>query len=779
MDTIPVVPGIQWPLKKPVQMRLETFREHGFSDIRERRAAAFHIVSEFDDKICIDLYPPGDVGRIFGIEKHDTEPPSLSQTPLGCLVFNCWACLRKFHSQTITKHGVWAAVLQGQLPEYFQHWVQAFKTHEGDLLELVSRNAWNDIPWDTVAWNSLSIYRSTQLDQDMMENSPLGIPSKSCPMTLVQSIGTILGPKYGVSAFQIRSGIIKGKNLFIEDYSNDEVILLAQIALNLWMDALRRSRIPDECLQRIFGVKIPPGSSDQTDRHESQANISTLVWNAWCNLCQSQSVENDAVMGPKIVAAILNHNLPNIFRSWVEACSEISSAKVPKCPYSIELVKRGAWGQIPWDYEVLSGLRSKTSSTQPRQETSEPHAQHGAQGNRDTTMRKVVWLKIPKDSFRFRCGIEGALQEGIMVERQASWRKIMEFVGKNGWIQYQCELLEWFGEDILLFAEPCQGPHGKDRNNPPATYMCNDTEGWSHNTIHGKALLARRNGEDLERQTVERFVHFRMDMMDLRERYEDDKAGLTQAMTLARSNWPKFRVGDSLLDDGTLKQQECPHGADLSQELLIGEPAGGLPGSVIAATTRSSDARLSNESAGDADSEVSAEFVFLRFSRDPAKFHDLLQTDVDDDLMLQDLVACRKSLSDANMPFRLENGAYVFVTPDAYATVCAHFDGNNIHLRSGDVVVSPSLEASVMRAVLSLPRRHKISLETRSRVSEPIGASSAGDGPVYLVKRTFVHVMVPSSMRTEGSGGPRTVSDTQASLQEGSNPRSFVKRTGV
>ena len=169
--------------------------------------------------------------------------------------------------------------------------------------------------------------------------------------------------------------------------------------------------------------------------------------------------------------------------------------------------------------------------------------------------------------------------------------------------------------------------------------------------------------------------------------------------------------------------------------------------------------------------------VRLRFARNPAAFHECLQR-------CEQLAACRKALADAGFQWKLPGGAYVFVPAGLYLTVQEHISEEGLSLGPADVLVSEALESVVRDAIRCLPRRLKISVESsRSSTLEAkevgvIEMSEQEDLFPIKIERTFIHVKVPSSLRTEPSDGPRTASSTDADPRSLPNPRTCVKSRG-
>lgn len=174
-----------------------------------------------------------------------------------------------------------------------------------------------------------------------------------------------------------------------------------------------------------------------------------------------------------------------------------------------------------------------------------------------------------------------------------------------------------------------------------------------------------------------------------------------------------------------------------------------------------------------ADHDTQA-LVVMRFSRDPAILHERLQ----------------QAMSKLGLKWRLPSGAYAFVPQDLIDTVHTYVEEESIQLGPGHVLVVQELEDEVMQIVHKLPRKYQVSVESYETLTlekrEPVHAEedevNEMDVPhglhnVILVQRSFIHILLPSSLRSEPSGRPRTVSSSDAAPRAPQNPRSFVKHT--
>jgi len=121
--------------------------------------------------------------------------------------------------------------------------------------------------------------------------------------------------------------------------------------------------------------------------------------------------------------------------------------------------------------------------------------------------------------------------------------------------------------------------------------------------------------------------------------------------------------------------------------------------------------------------------VHLSFSRSPPEFYAAL-----DQLLDQH----------RNLSFRLACGAYIFAPSTCHASISAI--SNVLKLGPWDVIVTRELEASVCNSVLSLPRKYKISIKNCSSIHvQHEQEKERSEWWNITVKRTFVHVSIPSS----------------------------------
>lgn len=193
------------------------------------------------------------------------------------------------------------------------------------------------------------------------------------------------------------------------------------------------------------------------------------------------------------------------------------------------------------------------------------------------------------------------------------------------------------------------------------------------------------------------------------------------------------------------------------------------------------------------------EILILEYSRHPLELEEAL-------LQHPSLEACRQALAMENLSFKLEGGAKIFVKPAYYEAVIKALEGKE--LKPWLVIVAAEFEQAVGQAVASLPSRMQVRQKKRSMVAVAVSdrhcehcgkdcprfkcthcsstwycsqdcqrrdwkfhKAAGGDLLPVVVKRTFLHLDVPSSLRSEPSTGPKTQSTSDANPRVKVNPR--------
>lgn len=195
------------------------------------------------------------------------------------------------------------------------------------------------------------------------------------------------------------------------------------------------------------------------------------------------------------------------------------------------------------------------------------------------------------------------------------------------------------------------------------------------------------------------------------------------------------------------------------------------------------------------DSFEPMQLTRFTFSRKPGPLHEVL-----------------KGLMRESGGVKLPSGAYLIAPPIFHDLIGEGLAGEG--LGRCDVMATPALAGAVSEAIDSLPRRYKISIQScetiavhvpptweeldedvndqeqtveetqGEEVEEQVHAAEDAPGenqssdtiiPYSLqVTRTFIQVLLPSSMFSAPSGGPRTQSDSASMITE--NPRTRVPR---
>eukprot|EP00928_Gymnodinium_smaydae_P031600 TRINITY_DN23148_c0_g3_i1.p1 TRINITY_DN23148_c0_g3~~TRINITY_DN23148_c0_g3_i1.p1 ORF type:complete len:414 (+),score=37.38 TRINITY_DN23148_c0_g3_i1:71-1243(+) len=141
-----------------------------------------------------------------------------------------------------------------------------------------------------------------------------------------------------------------------------------------------------------------------------------------------------------------------------------------------------------------------------------------------------------------------------------------------------------------------------------------------------------------------------------------------------------------------------------------------------------SDGNMSDAVSKNCSSFFRGPIHLLEFTRSPQAFFDaLMESDA--------LAACRLALTQEEYEPLLPSGAKVFVFPDQYEAVVAAI--GSYDLKPRHVVVSHEFEANVMNALADVGRG------VRAKGHEVLPPSPA------IVSRTFITVIVPSSLRSE------------------------------
>lgn len=168
----------------------------------------------------------------------------------------------------------------------------------------------------------------------------------------------------------------------------------------------------------------------------------------------------------------------------------------------------------------------------------------------------------------------------------------------------------------------------------------------------------------------------------------------------------------------------------------------------------------------------STTIVILEYSRNDEWFRRVLLT-------ARELDESRRALSDAGLSAELLSGAKCFVAPELYEIAIQTLHERGFVLDKRHVIASADME-NVVRQVIetgrkSVTRKEHGSFKMKSRamvdiqIADPASSSSSPssqvapcstvlvDAPVSLISRTFIHIPLPSSMRSLSSLRPASV----------------------
>eukprot|EP00928_Gymnodinium_smaydae_P066040 TRINITY_DN49093_c0_g1_i1.p1 TRINITY_DN49093_c0_g1~~TRINITY_DN49093_c0_g1_i1.p1 ORF type:complete len:499 (-),score=73.92 TRINITY_DN49093_c0_g1_i1:217-1713(-) len=162
--------------------------------------------------------------------------------------------------------------------------------------------------------------------------------------------------------------------------------------------------------------------------------------------------------------------------------------------------------------------------------------------------------------------------------------------------------------------------------------------------------------------------------------------------------------------------------------------------------------------------------LLLEFSRDPQSFHDALQT-------CPELQDTRDSLVASGFSPDLPSGAKLFVPPELCEVTLEAVRLQGIQLRPRHVLVHSDLESVIIKAI-SVSKDHMTTrckgrekVRCKGRKLVPLKTAELTlqmDHPI-VVQRTFLHVKLPSDLRSAATSGPATVSTSEAHGSK--NPR--------
>jgi len=225
------------------------------------------------------------------------------------------------------------------------------------------------------------------------------------------------------------------------------------------------------------------------------------------------------------------------------------------------------------------------------------------------------------------------------------------------------------------------------------------------------------------------------------------------------SHWPAHKlVCNSML----LHEQQKVGEENEQAELTTAIEASIEQAAELAAAVNAPLSEAILRSQAQASSSGPCSVLLLEFSRDPKSFHHALLT-------CAELQYSRDLLTESGFSPELPSQAKVFVPPELYEVTLEAVRLQGIQLKPRHVIVHSDLEELVIDAVRGCKGREKVRCKDRRLV--PLNAAGETlqlDHPV-VVCRTFLHVKMPSDLRSLPSAGPVTVStgDAHGSI----NPR--------
>lgn len=166
----------------------------------------------------------------------------------------------------------------------------------------------------------------------------------------------------------------------------------------------------------------------------------------------------------------------------------------------------------------------------------------------------------------------------------------------------------------------------------------------------------------------------------------------------------------------------------------------------------------------------------LEYSRHPQALRQAL-------LEGEQLRSCRLGLAERGLQPELPGGAKVFVSPDLFEAVAEAVRDKD--LKPWHVIVSDEFLALVEETVAALRSRDQVREKSRKSLEVPAvchtcDASVQHDSQYglvnidadipFLISRTFIHIKVPSSLRSVPNS-KQTASTTDADARKGPNPR--------
>lgn len=208
--------------------------------------------------------------------------------------------------------------------------------------------------------------------------------------------------------------------------------------------------------------------------------------------------------------------------------------------------------------------------------------------------------------------------------------------------------------------------------------------------------------------------------------------------------------------------QSATPGFDENPSRILGElPVQTAIEASIADAASSHDVAVVNAQIGDAllrssAADDGAQIVLLKFSRRPAALQKML-------LEADELAPCRSALEAQGFSVTLPSGAKMLVQPDHYGPALEAIRLYSLNLHPNHVLVEPNLERMVIGLAKKLCGRESVYPKSKDVLPLEFATVTHNEAEQVVISRTFVHIRVPSSLRSESdAAAPRTASTTDA-----------------
>lgn len=182
-------------------------------------------------------------------------------------------------------------------------------------------------------------------------------------------------------------------------------------------------------------------------------------------------------------------------------------------------------------------------------------------------------------------------------------------------------------------------------------------------------------------------------------------------------------------------------------------PSAGSPSPASAAV---SQAGVQSSVGGVGGAQVEAalpKLHLLEYSRTPRCFHDAL-------LERKELSECVRLLEASSLASELDGGLKIFVPPELYGMTVSALKSRSERLQSRHVVASDSYVQAVREAIAGIPSKHQVRVKSATSLEgsgslqqDEVGAAALFDDELFPVevKHTFLHIAVPSSVRSDSN----------------------------